>query len=201
MSVKFSLLALLAEEPNHGYGLRTEFERRTGGSWPLNIGQVYTTLQRLERDGLVVAAPPTSEGQVVYNVTESGHAAATAWFTQTIERDTSQRDELPTKIAIAACAPGIRVDDVIQNQRTASMRVLQRLTQSKIQASATVTGSNVEGIGKALAMESQIFHVEAELRWLDHIQALLRATQPDSTDHSSTSDSHATHRQDRSRPR
>ena len=53
MSVRFGLLALLDEAPSHGYHLKTAFERRTGGSWPLNIGQVYTTIQRLERDGLV----------------------------------------------------------------------------------------------------------------------------------------------------
>jgi DNA-binding PadR family transcriptional regulator len=52
MSVRFGLLALLAEQPAHGYRLKTAFEQRTGGSWALNIGQVYTTLQRLERDGL-----------------------------------------------------------------------------------------------------------------------------------------------------
>ena len=56
MSIKYGLLALLAEAPTHGYQLKTTFERRTGGSWELNIGQVYTTLQRLERDGLVETA-------------------------------------------------------------------------------------------------------------------------------------------------
>jgi len=61
LSVKHGLLALLAEAPRHGYQLKTDFERRTGGSWALNIGQVYTTLQRLERDGLVLAEWKASE--------------------------------------------------------------------------------------------------------------------------------------------
>ena len=53
MSVRHALLALLSEGPKYGLRLRQEFEARTGEMWPLNVGQVYTTLQRLERDGLV----------------------------------------------------------------------------------------------------------------------------------------------------
>ena len=56
MSIRHGLLALLAQEPMYGAQLRSEFESRTGGTWPLNVGQVYTTLSRLERDGLVEAA-------------------------------------------------------------------------------------------------------------------------------------------------
>ena len=53
MSVRHALLALLSEGPKYGLQLREEFEARTGEIWPLNVGQVYSTLQRLERDGLV----------------------------------------------------------------------------------------------------------------------------------------------------
>lgn len=178
MSVKLAILALLAEEPAHGYALRAEFERRTGGSWPLNIGQVYTTLQRLERDGLVEAAPPAPDGQVIYDATSSGRAMAASWFSEAIERESLQRDELSTKLAIAASSPGVRAEDVIARQRTASMRILQDLTRTKLRDSASITGAEPETIGRALALEAQIFHVEAELRWLDHVEAYLRAAQP-----------------------
>jgi DNA-binding PadR family transcriptional regulator len=50
VSVRHALLALLSEGPKYGLQLREEFEARTGEVWPLNVGQVYTTLQRLERD-------------------------------------------------------------------------------------------------------------------------------------------------------
>ncbi len=56
MSVRHSLLALLEEGPRYGYQLRSEFEHRTAAAWPLNVGQVYSTLARLERDGLVTPA-------------------------------------------------------------------------------------------------------------------------------------------------
>lgn len=72
MSVRHSLLALLQERPRYGYQLRSEFQDRTGAAWPLNIGQVYTTLERLERDGLVRKEPGADGGQVVYSITDEG---------------------------------------------------------------------------------------------------------------------------------
>ena len=72
MSVRQALLALLEQGPMYGYQLRAEFERRTGSTWPLNVGQVYTTLTRLERDGLVAESGDDGEGHVVYRVTDAG---------------------------------------------------------------------------------------------------------------------------------
>ena len=74
MSVRQGLMALLAQEPMYGARLRAEFEARTGGTWPLNVGQVYTTLSRLERDGLVVASGGDDEGRIEYSLTDSGRA-------------------------------------------------------------------------------------------------------------------------------
>ncbi len=72
MSIRHSLLALLQDRPRYGYQLRIEFEDRTGSSWPLNIGQVYTTLDRLERDGLVRKDGADGEGHVIYSITPRG---------------------------------------------------------------------------------------------------------------------------------
>jgi DNA-binding PadR family transcriptional regulator len=74
MPIRHGLLALLAEEPGHGFRLRAQFERRTGGTWPLNVGQVYTTLTRLVRDGLVEEANREAGGSVRYALTEAGRA-------------------------------------------------------------------------------------------------------------------------------
>src|SRR5680860_1705186 len=108
MSVKQALLALLEQGPMYGYQLRAEFEQRTGATWPLNVGQVYTTLARLERDGLVeqVAdgiAEGTSDrdGHVVYRVTEHGRAEVSEWFTTPVSRTQPPRDELAIKLALA----------------------------------------------------------------------------------------------------
>ena len=102
MSVKQGLLALLAEEPMYGARLRAEFEARTGGTWPLNVGQVYTTLARLERDGLVKAAGAADdEGRISYRLTEAGRREVAQWWLSPVDRDSAPRDELAIKLALA----------------------------------------------------------------------------------------------------
>src|SRR5450756_3098229 len=90
MSVRNGLLALLAEQPMHGYQLRQEFERRTGSTWPLNIGQVYTTLHRLVRDGLAEPVPAqgagTGDDVERFRLTDAGAAEVTAWWAQPVRR-------------------------------------------------------------------------------------------------------------------
>ena len=99
MSIRHGLLALLSEEPKYGYQLRAEFEERTGSTWPLNVGQVYTTLGRLERDGLVRATESDAEGRQRYGLTPEGEAEVAAWFGHPVRRDHAPRDELAIKLA------------------------------------------------------------------------------------------------------
>src|SRR6266545_4632448 len=99
MSVKHGLLALLERGPMYGYQLRVAFEESTGGTWPLNIGQVYTTLSRLERDGLVRPLPENDAGQRPYRITDAGRADLAVWFTTPISRGDRPRDELAIKPA------------------------------------------------------------------------------------------------------
>src|SRR6185436_16292004 len=102
MSVRYGLLALLAEAPTHGYQLKTAFERRTGGSWLLNIGQVYTTLQRLERDGLVEEIPgDANEDRRDFRITATGRRQLEGWFTTPVMPEGPARDELTIKVLLA----------------------------------------------------------------------------------------------------
>ena len=79
MSIRHGLLALLERGPSHGYQLRAEFDAATGATWPLNVGQVYTTLDRLERDGLVAQdGEPDADGRIAYRITDAGRAGADA---------------------------------------------------------------------------------------------------------------------------
>src|SRR6187431_415146 len=80
MSVRHGLLAILAQGPCYGYQLRQEFDRRTGGTWSLNVGQVYSTLDRLERDGLVETAGTDAEGRAIYAITNAGRTEAHEWL-------------------------------------------------------------------------------------------------------------------------
>jgi DNA-binding PadR family transcriptional regulator len=179
VSVRQALLALLEQEPMYGYQLRAEFERRTGATWPLNVGQVYTTLSRLERDGLVAESGDDDEGHVVYRVTEAGRAEVAAWFTTPVERSQPPRDELAIKLALAVTVPGVDLGTVIQQQRSATMSALQDYTRLK-RARGPIPhepGHDRADMAWSLVLDSLVFAAEAEVRWLDHCEARLRRAQ------------------------
>jgi DNA-binding PadR family transcriptional regulator len=166
MSIRHGLLALLERGPSHGYQLRTEFDAATGATWPLNVGQVYTTLDRLERDGLVAQdGPPDGDGRIAYRITDAGQAELRGWFASPVSSKGAPRDELAIKLALAVTTPGVDVLAVVQTQRTATMTGLQELTRLK---------SRTPGDGDlawSLVLDSLVFRAEAEIRWLDHCEA------------------------------
>lgn len=171
MSVKQSLLAILSQGECYGYQLRAEFDRRTGGTWPLNVGQIYNTLERLERDGLAERGDADDDGHVFWRITEAGAAAANDWISSPVPATKATRDELAIKLALAATLPGVDVTSVIQTQRTASLRHLQELHRAKYAGAAPDTA---EELAWTLVIDSMIFAAEAEVRWLDHTEQRLR---------------------------
>jgi DNA-binding PadR family transcriptional regulator len=164
VSVKQGLLALLAEQPMYGYQLRSEFESRTGSTWPLNIGQVYTTLSRLVRDGLVAEGERGDDGSVVYALTTPGRDQVQRWWTTPVTRSAPDRDELAIKLALAVTVPGVDVRQVVQRQRAESLRALQEFTRLSAQGGE---------LAWHLVLDNLIFATEAEVRWLDHVEARL----------------------------
>ena len=170
MSIKHGLLALLEREPMYGYQLRSEFERATGATWPLNVGQVYTTLTRLERDGLVEPQSQDDEGRVRFAITDAGRAELASWFQAPVVARDRPRDELAIKLALAVGVPGVDVGTVIQQQRSATMTALQDYTRLKRRG----TGDDPHELAWGLVLDSLVFTAEAEIRWLDHCEARLR---------------------------
>jgi DNA-binding PadR family transcriptional regulator len=169
MTIRHGLLALLASGPRYGYQLRTEFESATGSSWPLNVGQVYTTLNRAERDGFVETIETDAQGRVMYRITDAGREALDGWFAGPVAIADRPRDELAIKLAMALVTPGVDVARVVQIQRGATMRHLQEVTRLKTPPEKASTSE----LGWALVHESMIFHAEAEIRWLDHCETFL----------------------------
>ena len=168
MSIRHGLLALLEREPMYGYQLRTEFESTTGGTWPLNVGQVYTTLTRLERDGLVEPQGEDDEGRVRYAITPAGRRDLDDWFAAPVTARDRPRDELAIKLALAVTVPGVDVRRVVQGQRAATIAHLQDLTRLK--------SRDDQDLSWSLVLEAMRYQAEAEIRWLDHCEtALLRA--------------------------
>ncbi len=170
MSVRNALLALLEQGPMYGYQLRAEFERRTGATWPLNVGQVYTTLSRLERDGFVEGTGVDEDGHVMYVATAAGREEAASWFTTPVPRTQPPRDELAIKLALAVTVPNVDVGAVIQQQRSATMAALQDYTRLK----RVAAGNADTDLAWSLVLDSLVFAAEAEIRWLDHCEARVR---------------------------
>jgi DNA-binding PadR family transcriptional regulator len=167
VSVRHGLLTLLAGGPSYGYQLRAKLEEQTGGTWPLNIGQIYTTLTRLQRDGLVGAVGDDGAGHAMYEITPAGREAVTDWFRSPVSRTAPARDELAIKLALAVGSPDADVRQVIQLQRSATMRAMQEYARLKAGADPQ------EDLSWLLVLDSLVFQAEAEIRWLDHCEARL----------------------------
>jgi DNA-binding PadR family transcriptional regulator len=171
VSVRLSLLAILDQGPCYGYQLRTEFDRRTGSTWPINVGQIYNTLVRLERDKLISKLEANAEQQNThFEITDAGRREVATWLSSPVVRSAAARDELAIKLAIAVTLPGVDIAQVIQVQRTSTLESLQELTRTK---NATDNPESAEELAWLLVIDSMIFAAEAEVRWLDHSETRL----------------------------
>lgn len=168
LSVPHALLALLSEGPKYGLRLQNEFESRTGEVWPLNVGQVYTTLQRLERDGLVETDDGEGErSRKQFRITSAGDRELADWLRTPPDLVPPPRDELVIKVLVAMQIPGTDVHEILQVHRRHVIEIMQRYTQVKAAAE--------EGdLALTLVADAEIFRLEAIVRWLDTADVRLK---------------------------
>jgi DNA-binding PadR family transcriptional regulator len=162
-------LALLAEGPRNGHQLKVEFEAVTGGVWPLNVGQVYTTLDRLARDGLVTRARPNGEGETIgrqYELTAAGREELAGWWQLVPAEEPPPRDELMLKVLFATALGPAHALTVITEQRTALLALLQAHRRAS-------RGPANDDVAAAMVRDALIVRAEADLRWLDLCEARL----------------------------
>jgi DNA-binding PadR family transcriptional regulator len=172
MSVRHALLALLSEGPKYGLQLREEFEARTGEVWPLNVGQVYTTLQRLERDELVESEGPDEGPQKAFQITERGAAELAHWLRTPPDLSSPPRDELVMKVLVAIRLPGTDVHEVVQEHRRYLVQLMQQWTRIK-------EGGAEGDLSLALAVDAELFRLDSVVRWLDAVDARLKRAAAD----------------------
>lgn len=166
MGIKESLLALLAAEPRHGYQLKLDLQTATADAVVVNVGQVYTTLQRLERDGLVAGGAPDSEGRLEYTITNLGKELLRDWVMTPEDLAAAGRDGISIKVLIAMYTKELDPHQVITVQRSATMTLLQDLTQLR----ARDTDSD---LAWQLHLDRLMYSAEAELKWLDRVESRL----------------------------
>jgi DNA-binding PadR family transcriptional regulator len=168
MIIRHALLALLSEGPKYGFQLAQEFEDRTGEMWPLNTGQVYTTLQRLERDGLVESDDATEEGpQKGFRITEAGRADLEQWLRTPPDTSNPPRDELVIKVLVALRIPGVETIELVQRYRRHVIESMQQYTRLKEDA-------DENDISLLLVADAEIFRLDAVVRWLDSADARIK---------------------------
>ena len=175
MSIKHSLLAMLADGPHSASQLHQQFSDRTQDVWPLNIGQVTQTLARLERDGLIeVAGTITGANNRpadTYRLTAPGSELLDAWWHSPVQRPATARDELVIKVSLAAQNRAIDLIGLLDRQRRATLTRLRELNRASRTLDHTRTAERLQ-------VERHIFDLESELRWLDRVEALTNPGDP-----------------------
>ncbi|MFC0526214.1 PadR family transcriptional regulator [Phytohabitans kaempferiae] len=167
MSVPLTLLGLLEREPSHGYDLKRDYDAFFGRGRPLPFGQVYATLGRLARDGKVVISevqPGVGPERKRYVITEQGATEFDAWLTEPLEAEPHLQSVLFTKVVLALML-GRPAQDYLDRQRGAHLERMRELTEIRR------SGSLVD----ALLADHGLFHLEADLRWIDTTAARLDA--------------------------
>jgi DNA-binding PadR family transcriptional regulator len=167
MSIRHALLALLSEGPKYGLQLREAFEARTGEVWPLNVGQVYTTLQRLERDGLVESDDADPGPQKGFRITANGAEELADWLRTPPDLASPPRDELVIKILIAVRLPGVDVHEVIQAHRRYLVELMQQWTRLKEEEADL-------DLGLALVVDAELYRLDSVVKWLDTADGRLK---------------------------
>ena len=175
MSVRHALLALLNDGPKYGLQLRQEFEARTGEVWPLNVGQVYTTLQRLERDGLVESDGAEDPGpQKGFRITAAGAAELASWLRTPPDLSSPPRDELVMKVLVAMRTAGVDVHEVVQTHRRYLVQLMQEWTRLK---EFSADGD----LAFALVVDAELFRLDSVVRWLDAADGRIKRAVADPT--------------------
>ena len=159
MSVRHALPAILDQGPCYGYQLRAEYSRRTGAA--VNVGQIYTTLERLERDGFVGNRGADERGHVYWGITDAGRALAARWVAEPDEP--AARGELARKIALVATLPGVDAEKAIAAQRAAAVLRLAEAESSPDDGGAPESG----GVSSVILRAAEGAHARAEIEWLD----------------------------------
>ncbi|MGA8040780.1 MAG: PadR family transcriptional regulator [Acidimicrobiia bacterium] len=171
MGLREGLLCILLNGDAHGYRLKSDLELATGDTWQVNIGQIYTTLQRLERDGLVESSQSDGDGRIVYKIADKGRNEVGRWLDTPVDLAASGRDEISLKVLMAMVSGVGDPRRVVERQRGSTMTLLQDYTALK-------ANSVDDDFAWQLYLDRLILSAEAELRWLERVESRLDEMPP-----------------------
>ena len=166
MSLKYGVLGLLAEEPLHGYEVKNRFESMLGGTWEVNIGQIYTTLQRLERDGLVRPAGARGDrGKQLYELSPDGQKALDHWLGEPDSGPQQLHEDIYVKLLLAARVANGDLHALLGRQKRAYLQRLRDL--NRLEERARRDGR----IDLARLVRGALLHTEADIKWIDELSS------------------------------
>ncbi|HET8929940.1 MAG TPA: helix-turn-helix transcriptional regulator [Acidimicrobiales bacterium] len=175
MAVPDGLLFLLESGPRHGYQLAAEFTEHTAGRWKINTGQVYTTLDRLARDGYVEddGVDPDDARRRRYRLTRAGAERVETWLAAPPPAPADQRDELVLRVLLTVAVRPADAMTVIATQRRALIERLQRIRREM--------RARDDDLVERMATDAAATRVEADLAWLDRCEERLRSAALEAT--------------------
>jgi DNA-binding PadR family transcriptional regulator len=166
LSLKFGVLGLLAEEPLHGYEVKNRFEAMLGGTWEVNIGQVYTTLQRLERDGLVRPIGARGDrGKLQYELSAPGREALDRWLAEPDSGPQQLHEDIYVKLLLATRLANGDLGRLLGRQKRAYLQRLRGL--NRLEERARRDGR----VDLARLVRGALLHTEADLKWMDELSS------------------------------
>jgi DNA-binding PadR family transcriptional regulator len=176
MSVKFAMLGILAEKDLHGYELKSSFDEKVGEFWSLNYGQIYSTLDRLEKDDLVTHDLQTQErrpDKKIYSITGKGRSELEEWLSTPVHKVRALRDEFFIKLVFMDRKDPGPILELIEKQKALYFKQMNKLTNRKVSLKTSEQGDSLTA---ELLMDAGLFHAEADIRWLELCAAKIKAT-------------------------
>lgn len=176
MSVKFAMLGILAEKDLHGYELKSSFDEKVGEFWSLNYGQIYSTLDRLEKDALVTHDLQTQErrpDKKIYSITGKGRTELEEWLATPVHKVRALRDEFFIKLVFMDWKDPGPILELIEKQKALYLKQMNKLTNRKVSLKKSEQGDSLTA---ELLMDAGLFHAEADIRWLELCAAKIKAT-------------------------
>jgi DNA-binding PadR family transcriptional regulator len=175
MSIKYAMLGILAEKDLHGYELKSSFDEKVGDFWRLNYGQIYTTLDRLEKEELVTYDRQSQEkrpDRKIYSITEKGRRELDEWLITPVSKVRALRDEFFIKLVFMDKKHPEPVLDLIEKQKAMYLKQMNLLTRKKVVLKKERQSLN--GLVTELLMDAGLFHAEADIKWLTHSENKIR---------------------------
>ena len=181
MSIKYAILGILAEKDRHGYELKAEFDSRVGEFWSLNFGQIYSTLDRLEKDRLVTHDRQSQErrpDRKIFSITEGGRENLDQWLAKPVPKVRALRDEFFIKLVFMDKTDPTAILELIDRQKMLHLQHMNRLTSRKLAVKKQT--DRPKNLTAELVLDAGLFHAEADIRWLTLCEEKIKAGARDS---------------------